>query len=152
MNGCPVAAEKFSFYPMKIFTSMRTNDSLSDGTSYFNAEIKKLKILIENLENNIPQYIILDEILKGTNSKDKLTGSKLFLEKLMKFKTPLVCIIATHDLDLTEMEKEYPNNVRNYCFELKQNNEELEADYKLAVGVTKTMNAIRLMIKFKIID
>jgi hypothetical protein len=152
MNGCPVAAEKFSFYPMKIFTSMRTNDSLNDGTSYFNAEIKKLKILIENLENNIPQYIILDEILKGTNSKDKLTGSKLFLEKLMKFKTPLVCIIATHDLDLTEMEKEHPNNVRNYCFELKQNNEELEADYKLSVGVTKTMNAIRLMRKFKIID
>ena len=153
MIGCPVAATEFSFYPMALFSSMRTNDSLLEGTSYFDSEIKKLKLLIENLENKKPQYIILDEILKGTNSKDKLTGSKLFLEKILKINTPFFCMIATHDLDLTKMEYEYPENIDNYCFELNSNSDnKLVPDYKLRRGTTKTMNAIRLMKEYKIID
>lgn len=152
MNGCPVAADQFLFYPMSLFTSMRTNDSLSDDTSYFNAEIKKLKTLVESLEKKIPQYIILDEILKGTNSHDKLMGSKLFLEKIMKLNTSFSCIIATHDLDLTKMEQVYSENIKNYCFELHENNQLLEPDYKLRLGVTKTMNALQLMRQYKIID
>ncbi|WP_313567233.1 hypothetical protein, partial [Empedobacter sp.] len=82
MNGAKVSAEKMSFYPMDLFTSIRTVDNLSSGDSYFKNEINKLKILIERLENNQPQIIILDEILKGTNSEDKLIGSQKFLEKL----------------------------------------------------------------------
>ena len=152
MMGCPVAAKKFSFIPMKIFTSMRTSDSLSDGTSYFNAEILRLRKLVENLEKGEPQFIILDEILKGTNSKDKLTGSKLFLEKLMTSKTLFSCLIATHDLDLTKIEDKFPLQIKNYCFELQNINGELETDYKLQNGVTKSMNAIYLMRKFGIID
>ena len=153
MIGCPVAATEFSFYPMSLFSSMRTNDSLLEGSSYFDSEIKKLRLLIENLEKKQPQYIILDEILKGTNSQDKLTGSKLFLEKILKINTPFFCMIATHDLDLTKMEHNYPNNIDNYCFELNQNiDNKLEPDYKLRKGVTKTMNAIRLMKEYKIID
>ena len=153
MIGCPVAATEFSFYPMSLFSSMRTNDSLLEGSSYFDSEIKKLRLLIENLEKKQPQYIILDEILKGTNSQDKLTGSKLFLEKILKINTPFFCMIATHDLDLTKMEHNYPNNIDNYCFELNQNiDNKLDPDYKLRKGVTKTMNAIRLMKEYKIID
>lgn len=153
MIGCPVAATEFSFYPMSLFSSMRTNDSLLEGSSYFDSEIKKLRLLIENLEKKQPQYIILDEILKGTNSQDKLTGSKLFLEKILKINTPFFCMITTHDLDLTKMEHNYPNNIDNYCFELNQNiDNKLEPDYKLRKGVTKTMNAIRLMKEYKIID
>ena len=153
MIGCPVAATEFSFYPMSLFSSMRTNDSLLEGSSYFDSEIKKLRLLIENLEKQQPQYIILDEILKGTNSQDKLTGSKLFLEKILKINTPFFCMIATHDLDLTKMEHNYPNNIDNYCFELNQSiDNKLEPDYKLRRGVTKTMNAIRLMKEYKIID
>jgi len=152
MIGCPVAAKKFSFIPMKIFTSMRTSDSLSDGTSYFNAEIFRLRKLVENLEKGEPQFIILDEILKGTNSKDKLTGSELFLEKLMKSNTLFSCLIATHDLDLTKIEDLFPTKIKNYCFELQNRNGELETDYKLQNGVTKSMNAIYLMRKFGIID
>lgn len=152
MNGCPVCAESFSFYPISIFTSMRTSDSLSDGSSYFNAEIKRLKLLVEKLENNEPQFIILDEILKGTNSVDKLKGSELFLEKIIKMKTFNTCLIATHDLDLTKMENLYPNNIINYCFELHNNDGLLEPDYKLQIGVTKSMNAIELMRKNNIID
>lgn len=151
--GCPVAATEFSFYPMSLFASMRTKDSLQEGSSYFDSEIKKLRLLIENLESKKPQYIVLDEILKGTNSEDKLTGSKLFLEKILKINTPFFCMIATHDLDLTKMEHEYPDNIDNYCFELNSNiDNKLVPDYKLRRGITKTMNAIRLMREYKIID
>lgn len=152
MAGCPVAAKEFSFIPMKLFTSMRTSDSLSDGTSYFNAEILRLRKLVENLEKGEPQFIILDEILKGTNSQDKLTGSELFLEKLMKSPTLFSCLIATHDLDLTKIEDKFPLKIKNYCFELQNIKGELETDYKLQNGVTKSMNAIYLMRKFGIID
>jgi DNA mismatch repair ATPase MutS len=152
MNGCPVCAESFVFSPISIFTSMSTSDSLSDGSSYFNAEIQRLKLLIEKLENNEPQFIILDEILKGTNSVDKLKGSELFLEKIIKMKTFNTCLIATHDLELTKMENSYPNNIINYCFELHNKDGSLEPDYKLQRGVTKSMNAIELMRKNHIID
>ncbi|WP_027376878.1 MutS-related protein [Kaistella palustris] len=152
MCGCPVAAGKFVFIPMHLFTSMRTSDSLSDGTSYFNAEIVRLRNLIENLDNGKPQFIILDEILKGTNSKDKLTGSELFLEKLLKSQTLFSCLIATHDLELTKIEKKFQSKIKNYCFELENINGELQTDYKLQHGVTKSMNAIYLMRKFGIID
>lgn len=152
MTGCPVAAKEFSFIPMKLFTSMSTSDSLSDGTSYFNAEILRLRKLVENLENGEPQFIILDEILKGTNSQDKLTGSELFLQKLMKSNVLFSCLIATHDLDLTKIEDRFPLKIKNYCFELQNIDGELETDYKLQKGVTKSMNAIYLMRKFKIID
>lgn len=152
MAGCPVAAKKFSFIPMKVFTSIRTSDSLNDGTSYFNAEILRLRKLIENLKKGEPQFIILDEILKGTNSKDKLIGSELFLEKLMKTNTLFSCLIATHDLDLTKIEANFPLKIKNYCFELQNIDGELETDYHLQNGVTKSMNAIYLMKKFGIID
>jgi hypothetical protein len=152
MNGCPVCAESFVFSPISIFTSMSTSDSLSDGSSYFNAEIQRLRLLIEKLENDEPQFIILDEILKGTNSVDKLKGSELFLEKIIKMKTFNTCLIATHDLELTKMESSFPNAISNYCFELHHNNGLLEPDYKLQHGVTKSMNAIELMRRNHIID
>ena len=152
MNGCPVPAKEFEFYPSNIFSSMRTNDSLFEGSSYFNAEITKLKRLIDKLNDGEYQFIILDEILKGTNSVDKLNGSKLFIEKLIHNKTDLTCIIATHDIDLTKMANEYKENISNLCFELYNFNGELIPDYKLRKGVTTTMNAIRLMREYKIID
>lgn len=152
MNGAKVSAKFMKFYPMDIFTSIRTVDNLSSGDSYFKNEINKLKILIDNLESNKPQYIILDEILKGTNSEDKLIGSRKFLEKLMKSKTNIICFIATHDLELTKMEEDYSKNIINYCFELKNVEENYFSDYKLRKGTTKVMNAIFLMKEFKIID
>lgn len=152
MNGAKVSAEKMEFYPMDLFTSIRTVDNLSSGDSYFKNEINKLKILIDRLENNQPQFIILDEILKGTNSEDKLIGSQKFLEKLIKFPTNLIGFIATHDLELTKMENDYPQHIINYSFELKNENNNYYSDYKLRRGTTKMMNAIFLMKQFKIID
>lgn len=152
MNGCPVCADVFIFNPMRLFTSMRTSDSLADGDSYFFSEIKRLKFLIDRLENSEPHFILLDEILKGTNSEDKLEGSKLFLEKIINMNTTFVCMIATHDIELTRIEEKYSKNVSNFCFELNQDHNQLIPDYKLKTGVTKTMNAIRLMKQYKIID
>jgi len=152
MNGANVSAEEMIFYPMDIFTSIRTVDNLSSGDSYFKNEINKLKILIDRLEEGKPQFIILDEILKGTNSEDKLIGSQKFLEKLMKSKTNLTCFIATHDLELTKMEEQYPNHIINYCFELKNVDEHYFSDYKLRKGTTQVMNAIYLMKQYQIID
>lgn len=152
MNGANVSAKHMKFFPMQLFTSIKTVDNLSSGDSYFKNEINKLKILIDQLDQGIPQYIILDEILKGTNSQDKLIGSKKFLEKLMRHPTALVCFIATHDLELTKMEEEYPNHVINYCFELKNVDSNYFSDYKLRKGTTQVMNAIFLMKEFKIID
>jgi len=152
MNGAKVSAEKMTFCPMDLFTSIRTVDNLSSGDSYFKNEINKLKILIDRLENNQPQFIILDEILKGTNSEDKLIGSQKFLEKLIKSPTHLTGFIATHDLELTKMEEDFPEHIINYSFELKNENNNYYSDYKLRKGTTKMMNAIFLMKQFKIID
>lgn len=151
MNGLPINAKTFSFQPMKLFTSMRTSDSLSDGSSYFQAEILRLKDIKTDLENGIPLFIILDEILKGTNSTDKLTGSKKFLEKIITLKTPFSCLIATHDLELTNLATENPDHVANYCFELETRETELIADYKMKPGAATKMNALFLMKKYGII-
>ena len=152
MNGVNVSAEKMKFFPMDIFTSIRTVDNLASGDSYFKNEINKLKLLIERLDSSKPQFIILDEILKGTNSKDKLIGSQKFLEKLIKSKASLICFIATHDLELTKLEEVYPLNVVNYCFELKNVEDNFFSDYKLRKGTTEVMNAIFLLKKFNIIE
>ena len=152
MNGANVSAKEMRFFPMDIYTSIRTVDNLSSGDSYFKNEINKLKILIDRLEAGQPQFIILDEILKGTNSQDKLIGSEKFLQKLMRFSTPLTCFIATHDLELTKMENEFPDHIINYCFELKNVDSNYFSDYKLRKGTTQVMNAIFLMKQFKIID
>ena len=152
MNGANVSAEEMIFYPMNLFTSIRTVDNLSSGDSYFKNEINKLKILIDRLEEKIPHYIILDEILKGTNSEDKLIGSQKFLVKLMNMPTQLVGFIATHDLELTKLENDFPAHIINYCFELKNIDNNYLSDYKLRKGTTKMMNAIFLMKQFRIID
>jgi DNA mismatch repair ATPase MutS len=143
MAGMPVMAEKFSFKPRKIFTSMRTSDNLNENESYFYAELRRLKELIDLLKNGEDIFIMLDEILKGTNSLDKQKGSQLALEKILQLKG--TGIIATHDLALTEMEVKHPVEVKNKCFEIEIEKAEILFDYKLYDGVTKNMNAMLLM-------
>ncbi len=82
MTGAPVCATEMKFIPGKLFTSMRTMDSLSDNESYFYAELRRLNMLKSKIEEGEPVFFILDEILKGTNSADKSTGSKLFLQRI----------------------------------------------------------------------
>jgi hypothetical protein len=143
MTGAPVCAGEMIFSPVRLFTSMRTTDSLSHNESYFYAELKRLKILKERLENDSNIFFILDEILKGTNSTDKSTGSKLFLKRLIEIGG--TGMIATHDISLGEMEKEFPGNVVNKCFEIEIDGEKISFDYVLRDGITRKMNASVLM-------
>jgi hypothetical protein len=143
MTGCPVCARSMEFTPVKLFTSMRTTDSLSGNESYFYAELKRLRALKLMAENNEPVLFILDEILKGTNSADKSLGSRLFLKKLIHYNG--TGLVATHDTSLGELEKEHPDNVFNMCFEIEIDGETILFDYKLSPGITKKMNAAFLM-------
>lgn len=149
MAGTTVCAEKFTFTPCVLFTSMRTTDSLSSKESYFYAELKRLKVLKERLESGVELFFILDEILKGTNSIDKSTGSKLFLGKLARQNG--TGLIATHDISLGDMEKEFPGKIFNKCFEVEIEGEDVFFDYKLRDGITQHMNAGILMRQMGII-
>jgi DNA mismatch repair ATPase MutS len=149
MAGYPVLAKSFEFTPTKLFTSMRTSDSLNEHESYFYAELKRLKELIEMLEAGEAPLILLDEILKGTNSVDKQRGSQLALMKIISLKG--TGIIATHDLALTEMEKDFPKQLKNMCFEIEIDKAKINFDYKLYDGVTQNMNAMLLMEQMGII-
>jgi ABC-type multidrug transport system fused ATPase/permease subunit len=145
--GLPVCADRFEYSPIKLITSMRTSDSLADDESYFYSELKRLKFIIDEIKSE-KYFIILDEILKGTNSKDKAIGSKKFIEKLSKSKS--TGIIATHDVSLCELENEF-SEIKNYYFDAEIINDELHFDYMLKKGVCKNMNASFLLKKMEIV-
>lgn len=147
--GAPVCAEQLVFTPIDIYTNMRTTDSLLKDESYFFAELKRIKGVLERLQKGERIFVILDEMLKGTNSVDKLNGSKELIRKLVQLQS--VSLIATHDLKLSEMELEFPQQVNNLCFEIRIENNEMVFDYLLSDGVTQTMNATFLMKKMGII-
>ena len=143
MIGAPVCAYKLEYTPLKLFTSMRTTDSLSHNESYFYAELKRLKILNTRLEDDEEIFFILDEILKGTNSVDKSNGSKLFIRKIVELGG--TGLVATHDTSLGEIEKEFPGIIINKCFEIEIDGENITFDYKLKEGITQKINAAILM-------
>jgi len=145
--GLTVCAESFQYSPVKLITSMRTSDSLTDDESYFYSELKRLKFIVDEIKGE-KYFIILDEILKGTNSKDKAIGSKKFVEKLTKSKS--TGIIATHDVSLCELENEF-SGVKNYYFDAEIIKDELHFDYTLKNGVCKNMNASFLLKKMEIV-
>lgn len=147
--GAPVCASSMQFTPIDLYTNMRTTDSLLKDESYFFAELKRIKTVLDRLQNGERYFVILDEMLKGTNSIDKLNGSKELIRKLVQLNG--VAMIATHDLKLSEMQEEYPGKVENKCFEIRIEDDEMVFDYKLSDGVTQTMNATFLMRKMGII-
>ena len=147
--GSPVCAERLTLTCIPLFTSMRTTDNLSKGTSYFHAELLRLKKLVERASQGTPLFIILDEMLKGTNSHDKLNGSLKFLVKLLDLSVS--GIIATHDLALGELADSYPSNFRNLCFEIDNTEDGIIYDYKLKKGISKNMNASILLEKMGLI-
>lgn len=145
--GLPVCATSFTYCPIKLITSMRTSDSLSDDESYFYAELKRLKFIVDKTQTD-RYFIVLDEILKGTNSKDKAIGSKKFVEKLSQSKS--TGIIATHDISLCKLSEEN-TQIKNYYFDAEIVNDELYFDYRIKKGVCKNMNASFLLKKMNII-
>lgn len=150
MTGAPVCASEMKFTPAKLFTSMRTMDSLSANESYFYAELRRLNLLKTRIEEGEPVFFILDEILKGTNSTDKSTGSRLFLQRLVERSG--TGLLATHDTSLGKMEDEYPDEIINKCFEIEIDGEIIRFDYKIRDGITQKMNAVFLMKQMGILD
>ena len=142
MNGLPVFAEETRVSVFRLFTNMRTTDDLTHGISYFNAELLRLKQLIASLDPNVPSLIILDEILKGTNSLDKLNGSRLFLEYISE--RNVTGVIATHDLELSKLEDENPQRFHNYSFEIELGTD-VTYTYKIGRGVARNQNATFLL-------
>lgn len=148
MTGSPVLADSFVFTPADLFTGIKTSDSLQAGESYFFAELKRLKEIISQLEKGGTLFVILDEILRGTNSLDKQKGSKAFIKQLLNLKSS--GLIATHDLVLGELADLFPKNIQNQCFEVEIENNELQFDYLLKEGVSQNLNATFLMKKMGI--
>jgi uncharacterized membrane protein HdeD (DUF308 family)/energy-coupling factor transporter ATP-binding protein EcfA2 len=148
-NGAPVCAKSFSCSVMHLRTGMRTADSLKDQQSYFYAELNRLKSITEELRTKKPLLILLDEILKGTNSTDKQAGSMALVKQLID--QPCLALVATHDLALGVLEDNFPQQVKNYHFEPTIENDELSFDYQLKEGIAEKMNATFLMKKMGII-
>lgn len=146
--GLPVCAEKVSYSPIKLITSMRTTDSLTDDESYFFSELKRLRFIVDEIQTG-RYFIVLDEILKGTNSTDKAQGSRKFLERLVDSNS--TGIIATHDLSLCEVANEH-TMVKNYYFDAEIVDNELYFDYTFKAGVCQNMNASFLLRKMGIIE
>lgn len=146
--GAPVCANEMEIYPSHLITSLRTTDSLTENESYFFAELKRLKLIIDKLNNGEELFIILDEILKGTNSMDKQKGSLALIKQFMALKAN--GIIATHDLLLGSLIELYPEDIQNYCFEAEIKNDELTFSYQMKDGVAQNMNACFLMKKMGI--
>jgi DNA mismatch repair ATPase MutS len=150
MAGAPVCATKMAFTPARLFTSMRTTDSLAGNESYFYAELKRLGELKTRIEKGEPVFFILDEILKGTNSADKAMGSKMFIRKMITMQG--TGLIATHDISLGDLEKEFPEKIFNMCFEIEIEGDMINFDYRLNPGITKKMNAALLMRQMGILE
>jgi len=141
--GAPVCADAFTFTPFKLFSSLRTVDSLKDNESFFYAELKRLKQLIQLYLDGEEIFFLLDEILKGTNSADQHKGSIGLIKKVIGLNGN--GIIATHDIKLANLANEFPENIRNLCFEIEIINNQLDFDYKIKPGFCTTMNASFLM-------
>ena len=146
--GAPVCAESLRLSPVNLFTSLRTSDSLNDNESYFYAELKRLKMIIDRLNRKEKLFIILDEILKGTNSVDMQKGSLALIQQFIRLHS---CgIIATHDLLLGNLEAEFPDNVKNYHFDASIVDDKMTFSYRIQEGIAHDMNACFLMKKIGI--
>lgn len=147
--GLPVAATHFEFSPMQIYSSIRISDSLAENTSYFMAELKKLQALKKGVQSSKASLVLIDEILRGTNSEDKYHGSAEFVKELMAM--DCLSLFATHDLKLGAMKNDYPGILANYCFESLIENNNLYFDYTIRRGIAQNKNASFLMKQMGII-
>ncbi len=147
--GAPVCASRWRAPLINLRSGMRTTDSLQDHQSYFFAELHRLQSIIQELRSGKPMLILLDEILKGTNSTDKQLGSRELLRQLKDMNA--LVVLATHDIALGDLAEQYPKQIANACFEGKIENDQLTFDYTLHPGVAQKANATFLMRKMGII-
>lgn len=148
MAGAPVCARHLKLSHLKVISSMRVSDNLEESTSTFYAELKKLKYIIGAVNRKEKVILLLDEILRGTNSADRHAGSTALIRQLIR--QDAVALVATHDLELAKMEDQYREHIDNYHFDVQVEGEELYFDYTLKKGVCQSMNASLLMKKIGI--
>lgn len=148
-NGAAVSAVSFKYRPMRFMTNMRAIDNLLKHESYFFSELKRLQAIVGELQKEGKLFFILDEILKGTNSHDKTTGSMALIKRLLELNG--YGLVATHDLELGHLAEQYPGKVFNNCFEVTFEADNLQFDYKLREGITQSHNASFLMRKMGLI-
>ena len=147
--GAPVCASAFEASNMYLLSSMRVADNLAENSSTFYAELKKLQLIIESVNRKEPVFILLDEVLRGTNSTDRHAGTKALIRQLIQQKA--VAVIATHDTDLARIESDYnPSAISNYHFDGQIQGGELFFDYQLRKGICESLNATILMKKIGI--
>lgn len=146
--GAPVCASAFTVSLVRLHSSMRISDSLEENISSFYAELRRLRAIISGAESDPKVFLLLDEILRGTNSDDRYAGSVALIKQLTGYGS--VAIVATHDLRLAGLEQELPQSIENYHFDVKVNDEELFFDYRLTPGICSSFNASLLMKKMGI--
>lgn len=150
LNGLPVCAKEFSCSVISIASCIRITDSLEEHASYFRAELRRLETIVGLIATGEPYLVLLDEILRGTNSEDKRMGTLAFFRKLKDYNC--LAILATHDLVLGKLEEQFPDHYSNYCFESELKDSALHFDYRLRRGVSSSTNATFLMRSLGLID
>lgn len=148
--GMRCCATRFVFHPAQLLTSLRQTDSLRENISLFHAELLRLRWIQDRIAEGEFAIVLIDEMLRGTNSEDKLNGSRKLIERLMRLDA--IGLIASHDLALGDMEQIHRGSISNYCFESRIENNELYFDYHLQRGLAKNKNASFLLRKMDIID
>lgn len=148
-SGAPVFAKSFEFHPVRLLTSFHHIDSLEESTSYFYAELKCLQEIIESLTAPVPAMVLLDEVMRGTNSQDKHDGTALLIKKILRY--PCLTFIATHDIELGILAQSYPGQIENFCFESELTENSMHFDFTMRRGVAQTKNATYLMKQMGII-
>jgi hypothetical protein len=143
LMGAPVCARRMTLAPAQVYTAMRTADNLAENTSSFYAELKRLRILLNLTEGEEPVFYLLDEILKGTNSRDRHAGAMALIRQLHRRNAS--GLISTHDLELGAMEQELPDSVENYSFNSTIEGDKILFDYTLQRGICRSFNASKLM-------
>jgi DNA mismatch repair ATPase MutS len=143
MAGAPVRARRLQLTPLQIGASIRVNDSLQAGSSRFYAEITRLRAIYSLLGRDLPLLFLLDELLQGTNSKDRLIGAEGIVRAFVA--RGAIGLISTHDLALTDIGGLAPGTLRNVHFQDEIVNGEMRFDFTLRDGVVTKSNGIELM-------
>ena len=141
--GSVVCARQFRLFPVQVFTAMRTEDNLAESTSSFYAELKRLRQLLDLSAGDAPVFYLLDEILKGTNSRDRHEGAKALIRQMHHRNA--AGLVSTHDLELGAMQQEHPDYITNYSFNSTIEEDKILFDYKLQPGLCHSFNASKLM-------
>ncbi|RZA00374.1 MAG: DNA mismatch repair protein MutS [Sphingobacteriaceae bacterium] len=141
--GAPVCADEMQVSVFTIITYMRVKDSLNENTSTFKAQLNRLKAVLTAVDTGQKVFFLIDEMLSGTNSADKYQGSKAVIEQLISKKA--AGMVATHDLQISQLEDKYPDYVRNFYFDIQVIDGEMKFDYKIKNGACRTFNALLLL-------